>query len=101
MSGHTSNVFQCRWCADQQHIVSCARDGQVRISNVQRMSSGTSVSNKLTQHKGPAHKLTLTAPQVILSCGEDAAVFEIDLRGDKPIKLLIAKYLFFLFHFIY
>jgi len=88
--GHSSNVFQCRWCLDQNHIVSCARDGQVRICNVNR--SGTTVSNKLAQHKAAAHKLTLTSPQVILSCGEDAAVIEIDLRADKPNKLLVVKY---------
>ncbi|CAG2118206.1 unnamed protein product [Medioppia subpectinata] len=88
-TGHSSNVFQCRWCADQHHIVSCARDGQVRICNVHR--NGSTVSNKLAQHKGAVHKLTLTAPQVILSCGEDSVVFEIDLRNNKPTKLLSVK----------
>ncbi|XP_054167470.1 DDB1- and CUL4-associated factor 8-like [Oppia nitens] len=88
-TGHSSNVFQCRWCADGHHIVSCARDGQVRICNVHR--NGTTVSNKLAQHKGAAHKLSLTAPNVILTCGEDSVVFEIDLRDNKPTKLLTVK----------
>jgi WD repeat-containing protein 42A len=88
-SGHASNVFQCRWCIDDKHIVSCARDGQIRICNID--SNGNTTSRKLAQHKAAAHKLTLTSPQVILSCGEDAAVLEIDLRADKPNKLLVVK----------
>ncbi len=89
ISGHASNVFQCRWCIDDKHIVSCARDGQIRICNID--SNGNTTSRKLAQHKAAAHKLTLTSPQVILSCGEDAAVLEIDLRADKPNKLLVVK----------
>jgi WD repeat-containing protein 42A len=49
------------------------------------------LSKKLVQHRNAAHKLTLTAPQVILSCGEDGVVNEIDLRIDRPVKLLLVK----------
>lgn len=68
-------------------IVSCARDNQVRLNELS--SSGeVCVSRKLAQHRGPAHKLSLSPenPNVVLSCGEDSVVFSIDIREDKPSK---------------
>ena len=53
--------------------------------------SQTITSNKLAKHNGPAHKLITNSPQVILSCGEDALVMEMDLRLDKPNKLAYVK----------
>ena len=88
-SGHSSNVFQSKFCVDGNHIISCARDGQVRICDVRNTTM--TLSRKLVQHRAAAHKLTLTSPQVILSCGEDGVVFEIDLRMDKPSKILHVK----------
>lgn len=88
-SGHSSNVFNCKFCVDGHHIVSCARDGQVRICDVRNTT--LTLSRKLAQHKASSHKLTLTSPHVILSCGEDGVVHEIDLRVDKPVKVLLVK----------
>lgn len=90
-SGHTSNVFQSKWCLDGNSIISCARDGQVRLAHLN--GSGVSVSTKrIALHKAPAHKLTLTSYHTILSCGEDGLVYEMDLRLDKPTtKLCIVK----------
>lgn len=88
-SGHTSNVFQCKFCLDGNYIISCARDGQVRLCDVRNET--LTLSKKLAQHRAPAHKLTLTSPQVVLSCGEDATIYEIDMRMDKHSRILLVK----------
>ena len=69
---------------EDTHIVSCARDGQVRLAE---LSSGAYKSTrKLAKHKGPAHKLATlpTSPHVVLSAGEDAVVLNIDIREEQP-----------------
>ncbi|WAR05503.1 DCAF8-like protein, partial [Mya arenaria] len=93
-SGHRSNVFQCKFMpfSGDCHVVSCARDGQVRLADL----SSTGVckgTKKLAQHRGAAHKLSVEndSPHIILSAGEDAVTFEIDLRLDKPNKLVTTK----------
>lgn len=93
-SGHRTNIFQAKFMplSGDLHIVSCARDGQVRIAEL----SGTGVcknTRRLAQHRGAAHKLTVEqdSPHFFLSCGEDAVVFEIDIRESKPQKLTLCK----------
>ncbi|KAH3715481.1 hypothetical protein DPMN_058192 [Dreissena polymorpha] len=93
-SGHHSNVFQTKFMpfSGDCHVVSCARDGQVRLADL----SATGVckaTKKLAQHKGAAHKLSLEhdSAHTVLSAGEDAVTFEIDLRQDKPNKLVTTK----------
>lgn len=93
-SGHRNNVFQAKFLpiSGDTHIVSCARDGAVRIGELS--STGTCRSTrKLASHKGAAHKLCLEpdSPHVFLSAGEDGLIYEIDVREDKPNKLLICK----------
>ena len=64
--------------------MSCARDGQVRLAE---LSSGAFQSTRrLAKHNGPAHKLATlpNSPYVVLSAGEDAAVFNIDIREEHP-----------------
>lgn len=48
-SGHSSNVFNCKFCIDGNHIVSCARDGQVRICDVRNTT--LTLSRKIAQHR--------------------------------------------------
>ncbi|XP_076325601.1 DDB1- and CUL4-associated factor 8-like isoform X2 [Tachypleus tridentatus] len=93
-SGHKSNVFQAKFMplSGDSHIVSCSRDGQVRLAEL----SATGVckeTRKLAQHKDAAHKLALetNTPHMLLSCGEDSAVFQIDLREEKPKSLVECK----------
>ncbi|CAK8691174.1 unnamed protein product [Clavelina lepadiformis] len=93
-SGHKSNVFQAKFlpnCGDAT-VVSSARDGQVRVGDISATGScrGT---KKVAQHRGSAHKLSLDIGQrsSFLSCGEDGVVFGIDLRQDKPDKLVTVK----------
>lgn len=93
-SGHRSNVFQAKFMpfSGDCHVVSCARDGQVRLADL----SSTGVckgTKKLAQHRGAAHKLALEfdSPHLFLSCGEDAVTYEIDLREEKPNKLVTTK----------
>ena len=66
-------------------MVTCARDGQVRI--VELASNGQMRSSKkIALHKAPAHKLATQneKPHVFLSCGEDALVMSIDVRQPNP-----------------
>lgn len=65
---------------------------QVRLAQIN--SSGQLVSSrKLASHLGPANKLALLSdsPHVFLSGGEDAVVFNIDVRKPKADKLLTIK----------
>ncbi|KAK2575348.1 hypothetical protein KPH14_012570 [Odynerus spinipes] len=89
-SGHKSNLFQAKWLPfDVEYLmVTCARDGQVRLLDLRHSSS-----RKLASHYGPSHKLAIhpDTPHVIISVGEDAKVFSIDIRESKPSKLLVVK----------
>ncbi|XP_076438642.1 DDB1- and CUL4-associated factor 8-like isoform X2 [Babylonia areolata] len=93
-SGHRSNVFQAKFMpfSGDCHVVSCARDGQVRLAELS-LTGVCKSTKKLAQHRGAAHKLALEydSPHVFLSCGEDALTYEIDLREDKPHKLVVTK----------
>ncbi|CAB1326518.1 unnamed protein product [Coregonus sp. 'balchen'] len=74
-SGHKSNVFQIR---------------VAELSAMQRCKN----TKRVAQHKGAAHKLALEpdSPCCFLSAGEDAVVFGIDLRLDRPAnKLVVVK----------
>ncbi|XP_018340404.1 PREDICTED: DDB1- and CUL4-associated factor 8-like isoform X2 [Trachymyrmex septentrionalis] len=90
MSGHTSNMFQAKWLPlDMEYLmVTCARDGQVRLLDLEH-----DTSKKLAAHRGPSHKLAVhpETPHVVFSAGEDARVFSIDIRESKPNKLLVVK----------
>ncbi|KAG8201043.1 hypothetical protein JTE90_002718 [Oedothorax gibbosus] len=94
-SGHNTNVFQAKFMpmCDDSNIVTCARDGQVRLGQLNPDGSckGT---RKLAQHKGSVHKLAIQtdSPNCILTCGEDTAVFSIDLREERPSKILSCKH---------
>lgn len=93
-SGHRSNVFQAKFMpfSGDCHVVSCARDGQVRLAELS-LTGRCKNTKRLAQHRGAAHKLALEydSPHVFLSCGEDALTYEIDLREDKPHKLVVTK----------
>ena len=93
-SGHRSNVFKTKFLplSGDCHVVSCARDGQIRLSEL----SSTGVcraTSKLAQHKGSAHSLSLVkdSSHVFHSSGEDAVAYQMDIRERKPIKLCIVK----------
>ena len=93
-SGHLGNVFQTKFLplSSDLHIISCARDGQVRIA--QLSSSGECRSTRrLGRHGGSAHKLALDPanPHSFYSCGEDAKVYLFDVREENPTKLFTAK----------
>ncbi|CAH1797070.1 unnamed protein product [Owenia fusiformis] len=93
-SGHRSNVFQCKFVPHSNDciVASCARDGQVRLGEL----SATGVckgTRKVGQHKGAAHKLAMQfdSGHCFLSCGEDGTVIEVDIREEKPTKLVTVK----------
>ncbi|RXG56639.1 DDB1- and CUL4-associated factor 8 [Armadillidium vulgare] len=93
-SGHRNNVFQCKFLplTGNTHIVSCARDGQVRLAEI----SSTGVckdTRRLAKHSRSAHKLTvrLSTPYEIMSAGEDAFVYNIDIRTEQPDKIVLVK----------
>ncbi|PSN50052.1 DDB1- and CUL4-associated factor 8 [Blattella germanica] len=93
-SGHRSNVFQAKFLplTGDTHIVSCGRDGQIRLAELS--STGVCRSTRrLAQHRGPAHKIAVQqeTPHVFLSSGEDGLVMSLDVREPKPEKLLFVK----------
>ncbi|KRY56217.1 DDB1- and CUL4-associated factor 8 [Trichinella britovi] len=108
-SGHTHNIFQVFiYCfstskitvfkfllqakftpvLDDGGIVTSAYDGQVRYLKVSPDGS-VSISKQLVLHEEAAHSISIVShnPNVILSCGSDGYVFEIDLREDVPKRL--------------
>ncbi|UYV62929.1 DCAF8 [Cordylochernes scorpioides] len=93
-SGHRSNIFQAKFMphSNDGMIVSCGRDGQVRVGEISSLGVCTT-TRRLAQHKGSAHKLAIheDTPKHFLSCGEDGWVFEIDIRQPKHNKLVLCK----------
>ncbi|GJP52817.1 hypothetical protein CLOM_g11907 [Closterium sp. NIES-68] len=85
-SGHGNNVFQARAlpCSNERTVVTCAADGQVRVSLLSESASVT--TRRLARHRGRAHKLAVLAdsPFCFLSCGEDGLVLHFDLRARHP-----------------
>uniref|UniRef100_A0A8C5BQ20 DDB1- and CUL4-associated factor 8 n=1 Tax=Gadus morhua TaxID=8049 RepID=A0A8C5BQ20_GADMO len=94
-SGHKSNVFQAKFLphSGDSTLAMCARDGQIRVAELSATQRCKS-TKRVAQHKGAAHKLALEpdSPCSFLSAGEDAVVFGIDLRLDRPAnKLTVVK----------
>uniref|UniRef100_A0A7N8YNZ6 DDB1 and CUL4 associated factor 8 n=1 Tax=Mastacembelus armatus TaxID=205130 RepID=A0A7N8YNZ6_9TELE len=94
-SGHKSNVFQAKFLphSGDSTLAMCARDGQIRVAELSATQRCKN-TKRVAQHKGAAHKLALEpdSPCSFLSAGEDAVVFGIDLRLDRPAnKLVIVK----------
>ncbi|XP_061652965.1 DDB1- and CUL4-associated factor 8 isoform X1 [Phyllopteryx taeniolatus] len=94
-SGHKSNVFQAKFLphSGDSTLAMCARDGQIRVAELSATQRCKN-TKRVAQHKGAAHKLALEpdSPCSFLSAGEDAMVFGIDLRLDRPAsKLVVVK----------
>ncbi|KAG9331108.1 hypothetical protein JZ751_020242, partial [Albula glossodonta] len=115
-SGHKSNVFQAKFLphSGDSTLAMCARDGQIRVAELSATQRCKN-TKRVAQHKGAAHKVQLRhrqprgsqsctlatrlqlalepdSPCSFLSAGEDAVVFGIDLRLDRPAnKLVLVK----------
>ncbi|XP_017768701.1 PREDICTED: DDB1- and CUL4-associated factor 8 isoform X2 [Nicrophorus vespilloides] len=91
---HRGNVFQSKFLplTGDLHIVTCARDGQVRYAQVSAQEGLRSV-RKLGSHVGPCHKVAVLQdqPQVVISVGEDGFILRHDLRVEKPDRMLCVK----------
>lgn len=91
-SGHKSNVFQAKFLPNSgdSTIAMCARDGQVRVAELSATQCCKN-TKRVAQHKGASHKLALEPDSqcTFLSAGEDAVVFTIDLRQDRPASRLV------------
>ncbi|XP_037072763.1 DDB1- and CUL4-associated factor 8-like [Pollicipes pollicipes] len=89
-TGHKSNIFEAKFMPlhNDTHIVSTSRDGQVRLAEISSAGECRSI-RRLAQHRGSGRKLALQrdSPHTVLSCGEDAVVFSIDVRQNKPNRL--------------
>ncbi|XP_034242025.1 DDB1- and CUL4-associated factor 8-like isoform X2 [Thrips palmi] len=93
-SGHTNNVFQCKFLpmTGDNHIVSSARDGQVRLA-VLSSTGECRGTRRLAHHRRPVNKLSLLpeTPHVFLSAGEDGKVMAIDVRNSKQSTLVTVR----------
>jgi WD repeat-containing protein 42A len=82
-SGHSLNVFQVKFLPlrGDTHLVTAARDGQVRLAELSE-TGACKQTRRLVRHADSVHKVSLdpSNPHVLLSCGEDAVVYEIDVR---------------------
>ncbi|KAL0422944.1 UNVERIFIED_CONTAM: Serine/threonine-protein kinase ATR [Sesamum latifolium] len=91
-SGHQNNVFQAKIMpyTDDQSIVTCAADGQVRHAQIR--DSGV-VTKVLAKHHGRVHKLAVEpgSPHIFYTCGEDGLVLHIDLRTGSATRLFTCK----------
>ncbi|XP_068632951.1 DDB1- and CUL4-associated factor 8 isoform X2 [Battus philenor] len=101
-TGHKSNVFQSKFlylnARSQLNIVTCARDGQVRLVQCSPCGGGgpggAGVSRRrLAAHARAAHKLHVCAraPHEVLSAGEDGLVVLSDVRADRATRLVHVK----------
>lgn len=95
-TGHKSNVFQSRFlhlnARSQLNIVTCARDGQVRLLQCPP-GGGAAVRRRLAAHSSAAHKLHVWAsePHLVVSAGEDGLAMQCDVRDQFPIRLFTVK----------
>ncbi|XP_018336202.1 DDB1- and CUL4-associated factor 8 isoform X2 [Agrilus planipennis] len=91
---HRGNVFQSKFLplSGDLHLVTSARDGQVRLAQVSTQD-GLRSSRKLGSHRGPCHKLAILPdqPHIVLSCGEDGLVLSHDVRNSKPERVVSVK----------
>ncbi|XP_013180878.1 PREDICTED: DDB1- and CUL4-associated factor 8 [Papilio xuthus] len=96
-TGHRANVFQSKFlylnARSQLNIVTCSRDGQVRLVQCAPSggNSGPGVARRrLATHARPAHKLHVSAqaPHEVISAGEDGLVLLADVRSNTPTKLV-------------
>ncbi|XP_022814314.1 DDB1- and CUL4-associated factor 8 isoform X2 [Spodoptera litura] len=96
-TGHKSNVFQSKFLylngKSQVNIVTCARDGQVRLLQSHPSGGANAARRKLCSHSRAAHKLHVSAyePHIVLSAGEDGLVMQSDVRAEHPSRLLQLK----------
>ncbi|XP_050668654.1 DDB1- and CUL4-associated factor 8 [Leptidea sinapis] len=93
-TGHKTNVFQSKFLhlnsQTQLNIVTCARDGQVRLLQCPSSSTGASCSRRrLATHSRAAHKVHVSPadPHIVISAGEDAVVIRSDVREERGQKL--------------
>ena len=90
-SGHQNNVFQAKTMpfSNERVLVSCAADGQVRVSELK--DDGEVCSRALVQHSGRAHKLAIdpNSPHLVLSTGEDGYVHMLDIRAGQSAAELV------------
>ncbi|KAH0567477.1 DDB1- and CUL4-associated factor 8-like isoform X1 [Cotesia glomerata] len=89
-TGHSLNVFEAKWLPIdyESYIVTCARDGQVRLLDL-----NTNVHKKLASHREEARRLATHSdnPYNILSVGDDGKVLSIDIRVEKSTRLMTVK----------
>ena len=89
VSGHTGNIFCGKFvpCANNSLIVSCALDGCVRLTDVQRH-----VVHCIVRYEQRVHKVAFLpqSPNVFLTAGSDGTVRLFDLRRDsnRHVKVL-------------
>lgn len=92
-SGHSLNIFQTKFVElnnSSASIVSSARDGTVRFSQIPPSGLTEIQPKKLYSHSSAVHKIALnpSTPSEIMSAGEDGCVFSCDIRTNEPAKVI-------------
>ncbi|OQV12587.1 DDB1- and CUL4-associated factor 8 [Hypsibius exemplaris] len=90
-SGHHANVFQSKFMplSNDSLIVTASRDGQIRLAELSS-AGGKPATKVLCRHQGACHKIDVRADasHCVLTCGEDAVVYNVDIREAKSNKTL-------------
>ncbi|KAL0831609.1 hypothetical protein ABMA28_002387 [Loxostege sticticalis] len=92
-TGHKSNVFQSKFlhlnAQSQLNIVTCARDGQVRLLQCPPSGGQSLTRRRLASHSRAAHKLHVCAsePHLVISAGEDGLIMQCDVRAEHVSRL--------------
>lgn len=82
-TGHRSNIFCAELCpSDQNLILSCAADGEIRKNNATASSRGSS-SSLLRESDGIIHMFCFATdnPSVVYTAEDEGVVARIDLRA--------------------
>lgn len=95
-SGHTLNIFQTKFVElnnGSASIVSSARDGSVRFSQIPPSGLTEIQPKKVYSHGSAVHKIALnpSTPSEIMSAGEDGCVFSCDIRTNEPAKVITVE----------
>lgn len=97
-SGHSSDMYQAKFLPGDLRVISCARDGQVRLVEVS-VTGEVMVNKNIGNHEdsdsddSAAHRLSLVpdCPYLVLSAGSDGQVLSVDIREMKSESLLQLK----------
>ena len=89
-TGHTQNIFCCKFLPSDRHIVTCAGDSKVKLFDVETKS----IIQQYDLHRGAIKRIETAPrdPNYFLCCGADGKVIEFDRRDPNHKTLIQTNY---------